>query len=77
MRKYELAALAGVSRQHLSQVLNGRAQASATLSRRLEHVTGIDAHIWAFGTPVQKQTAVWNFLHGSQPDGKSTSTEEA
>lgn len=71
MRKYELAALVGVSRQHLSQILNGRAQASATLSRKLERVTGVEAHVWAFGTPIQKQSAIWAFLH-DRPDGHQT-----
>lgn len=57
MNQTDIAQKAGVAREHLNALINGRKNPSPKLATRLQEVTGVSREIWIFGTPEERRAA--------------------
>jgi len=54
----ELAAMLGVTREHLNAVIHGRYDASKKLAVKLAKKTNSEPGLWIFGKPADRKTAM-------------------
>ena len=65
MNQKELSNQLGITPEHLSRIMTGKAAPSRKLALRLEEVTSIQAAIWILGSPTEKRDA-WRRFRATQ-----------